>query len=202
MLARIFTPDNLPVFWLYVSIIPIVLGVQVTARTDLTFDKWGFAAAMASNLCFALRAILSKNLAKMDEFSLYYLVSVRSFIVTLPIWVVFEGPAVVTAIRDGSWTGHLQSSEMWGALLACCVFHFLYNQISFVVLSFVTPLTHGVLNVVRRMVVIAASFVMSRTLPSTEMAAGIGMVFGGAGLYFAADKARKASAERTSKRTA
>ena len=54
----------------YASLLPVVGGVGAAVATDLSFNPLSFASAMASNLCFAFRAVCSKNAMRASKSAL------------------------------------------------------------------------------------------------------------------------------------
>lgn len=81
---------------LYLSLVPIVVGISLTSTSEITFDLWSFVALELSNLCFSLRTLFSKDAFKqVDHFSLYFYMSLLATIVTLPLFLVFELPVLL-----------------------------------------------------------------------------------------------------------
>jgi solute carrier family 35, member E1 len=176
----------------YVSLIPIVAGVAITATTELSFDKWGFLAAIGSNICFSSRSIVAKPLfAKVGNATLYFHLSLRGFLLLLPIWSIFEAPSLYSTLTVNSAASQSASDSLESILsmslvykmIACSVFHFAYNQISFSMLARVSPLTHAVCNVARRAAVIVFTMIAFSANPSIQNIAGITTVFVGVGGY-------------------
>lgn len=172
----------------YLSLLPIVGGVALTAATELGFDSLGLAAALVSNLCFTSRSVLSKGaMRRMDGVNLYFYLSCAALAAVLPFWLATDARAF---LADPS----LLDARLLAQLLAAGLFHYLYNQVSFLVLARVEPLTHAVCNVLRRVAVIAGTVVyFGRAMPAANVA-GIAIVFAGVLVYLASksgDKKKK-----------
>ncbi len=169
---------------IYTSLVPIVLGVIATSRTDAFFDVSGLLAAVVSNVSFVSRNILSKPcLQRMDNVNLYNYMCLTAFVVLLPVWVITDGRAF---LADPSLMRPLVgpgSGALWGKMLVCGTFHWLYNQCSILCLSYVSPLTHSVCNVMRRALVIAVTMMYFQDKASVANIAGIVTVFLGVNYY-------------------
>ena len=85
----------------YASLLPVVGGVGAAVATDLSFNPLSFASAMASNLCFAFRAVCSKNamrapgsvLAALGAPSLFGVVTLGALLLVAPVALALELPA-------------------------------------------------------------------------------------------------------------
>ena len=85
----------------YASLLPVIGGVGGAVATDLSFNPLSFAAAMASNLCFAFRAVCSKNamrapgsvLAALGAPSLFGVVTLGALLLVAPVALALELPA-------------------------------------------------------------------------------------------------------------
>ena len=104
---------------LLLSLLPIVAGVAISSWSEGEFHLLGFAAAITSNLCFALRSVLSTRLMRqqrlrredrdeqegakssrprppqeLDDVSLYFFISLLAALLLLPVWYVLEYPTL------------------------------------------------------------------------------------------------------------
>jgi len=167
----------------YLSLIPIFVGVGLAAGNDITFNMFGFWAGAFSNICFSYRTICSKEVMQLiDNVNLYYFLSVTAFLVTLPLWCIVDGgrfimdPSLIVNNKNG--VGGLLT-----LLCICGICHYAYNQTSYLVLSEVTPLTHAVLNVLRRAFVIICSSVYFGNIPAPKACLGFAAVVVGVVCY-------------------
>jgi solute carrier family 35, member E1 len=102
------------------SLLPIVIGVVVASATDISFTWAGFNAAMASNLAFQLRNVLSKkamlrtsfdslegassDLTSLDEVNIFALMSIGACILMTPIVLATDGVWLLRSGLDpGQW---------------------------------------------------------------------------------------------------
>ena len=179
----------------YVSLIPIVGGVALTAATELSFDSLGLVAALVSNVCFTSRSVLSKGVMKsMDGVNLYFFLSCTALAAVLPLWLATDARAF--------WADpSLLDARLLGMLFVCGALHYAYNQVSFLVLVRVEPLTHAVSNVLRRVAVIAGTIVYFGQEVSPSNAAGIASVFGGVLLYLASKRSAANAAVAAAKKS-
>jgi solute carrier family 35, member E1 len=114
------------------SLCPIVIGVVVASATDLSFTWAGFNAAMASNVAFQLRNVLSKKamlrtsfdslegastgLTSLDEVNIFALMSIGALMLMTPIMLASDG-AMLLAL-GGNPTKWMPPEVLQQSLLA------------------------------------------------------------------------------------
>ena len=108
------------------ALVPIVVGVVIASATDLSFNWLGFIAAMASNLAFQLRNVLSKkamlrtsyeslegglsDVSALDEVNIFALMSMGACAMMLPFVATADLPSLLTVgVTPAAW----MSTEMW-----------------------------------------------------------------------------------------
>jgi len=125
---------------LIVAIIPIVFGAMLASYGNATFSWWGFCYCSLANLFFALRMFMYKHIkAKLhlDHTTMFFYTSGLS--------------AILLSMFNTSMglSPSLPYTVYWNG-----AYFFLYLQLSFVVLSYVSLVSHSVLNAFRRPAVI------------------------------------------------
>ena len=85
------SPDPLQAVSLpkYLSLLPVAGGVALSSFTELQFSVAGFAAAMASNVCFASRSVLTTRLFRRRNVSastLYWLMCCGALLLLSPLF--------------------------------------------------------------------------------------------------------------------
>ena len=153
----------------YATLIPIVGGVALASLKELSFTWVGFIAAMGSNLCSALRAILAKKTMgsgvgeNMTETNLYAVLTILAFIAILPITLAIEPPAAIGAAINAALGKGLTAKYLWLMSILSGAFYYLYNEVAFLALGRVNPVTHAVGNTIKRVVIIVASVIAFKT---------------------------------------
>lgn len=91
--SALFLGDVPPVPVLF-TLIPIVGGVVLTSLSEATFNWPGFLSAIASNITFQSRNVLSKKLmikkGSLDNINLFQIITIMSFFLMLPISIIAE----------------------------------------------------------------------------------------------------------------
>ncbi len=75
---------------IYLSLIPIVVGVLISSLTELAFDLVGLISALVSCVAFSLQSILSKQAMSkynLDQYNTLQLVSRGALILLVPVWL-------------------------------------------------------------------------------------------------------------------
>merc|ERR1719252_127820 len=157
----------------YLTLVPIVGGVALASLKELSFTWVGFIAAMGSNLSSALRAILAKKTMgdgvgeNMTEANIYAVLTILATLFILPITFALEPPAVIKATVDAALGSGLTAKYLWTNSLLAGAFYYLYNEVAFLTLGRVNPVTHAIGNTVKRVVIIIASVIAFKTPIST-----------------------------------
>ena len=173
---------SVPTLPVAASLVPIVTGVALASTSELTFNWTGFLAALGSNITFQSRNVLSKKFmlkgAGMDNINLFNILTIMSFLILAPIAIAVEGVVVTPSLIES-----LRAEGMLvKAIIASVSFH-MYQQISYLILQRVTPVTHSVGNCVKWVVVIVASVIAFNATVSMQNAFGTALALFGVFLY-------------------
>ncbi|GJN35713.1 hypothetical protein PR202_gb24516 [Eleusine coracana subsp. coracana] len=118
---------------LWLSLLPVVIGVSVASLTELSFNWTGFINAMISNISFTYRSIYSKKaMTDMDSTNLYAYISIIALIVCIPPAIIIEGPQLVQhGFKDA--IAKVGLTKFVSNFLLVGLFYHLYNQVNNVV---------------------------------------------------------------------
>jgi solute carrier family 35 protein E1 len=176
---------ELPTLWVVGSLLPIVGGVALASVTEVSFNWSGFWSAMASNLSNQSRNVLSKKLMvkqeeSMDNITLFSIITVMSFFLLAPVALFKEGVKVTPAYLQSAGL-NVQQVYTRSFIAALC-FH-AYQQVSYMILQRVSPVTHSVGNCVKRVVVIVSSVLFFKSPVTAINSLGTGIALSGVFLY-------------------
>ncbi|KAL6766545.1 hypothetical protein ACKKBG_A36455 [Auxenochlorella protothecoides x Auxenochlorella symbiontica] len=181
LLSAMFLGES-PTLPVVLSLFPIIGGVALASTSELSFTWVGFLAAMGSNLTFQSRNVLSKKFmgkgkGSLDNINLFSIITILSFFILTPIALLLEGvtftPAALTAAGVLNHTLLLKR-----AVIAALCFH-AYQQVSYMILQRVSPVTHSIGNCVKRVVVIVASVFVFQNPVTTQNALGTAIALAG-----------------------
>ncbi|CAJ1375101.1 unnamed protein product [Effrenium voratum] len=187
VLGQVFHP------MVYASLLPVFAGVALASSKELSFTMFGFLTAMASNFFFVTRNVLATKFGDVGDMGtekterktnqLAVLTAVAATVL-LPVVLVLPGGLLSFG---AAWKAALAtgvSSHKLAYMMAASGFHFfMYQLSSFWVLSCVPPITHSVLNTLKRVVIIVVSIIVFRTPVTVQSAAGTAVAIGGVLLY-------------------
>lgn len=152
----------------YASLIPVVTGVSVAVAKDLSFNWLSLVAAMMSNAFFGLRSNWSKLVmtslgqGRLSPANTYAVVTAMSFVLLAPLVLMIEGRGMGSAIAE--------AAEVCGGLgpflrrlIMSGVLHYTNNEVMYLVLGMVHPVTLAVGNTLKRVVIIAAAVIIYGT---------------------------------------
>lgn len=187
VLGQVFHP------LVYASLAPVFIGVGLASSADLSFTMFGFLTAMCSNFFFVARNVLATKLGGVGDMGtdtttrktnqLAVLTAVATTVL-LPVALLLPGGLLSF---PSAWAASIEagtSASKLFSMLALSGFHFfMYQMSSFWVLSCVPPITHSVLNTLKRVVIIVVSIIVFRNPVTTKSAIGTVTAIGGVLLY-------------------
>lgn len=194
LFAGLFLGET-PAFWVLSSLVPLVGGVGLASLTEVSFNWIGFCSAMASNLTNQSRNVFSKKLMvnkeeTLDNVNLFSVITIISFILLVPAAILMEGFKFTPSYLQSAANQGLNVKELCiRSLLAGFCFHS-YQQVSYMILQMVDPVTHAVGNCVKRVVVIVSSVIFFQTPLSPINSIGTAMALAGVFLYSRAKRVK------------
>ncbi|KAL1818090.1 glucose-6-phosphate/phosphate translocator 2, chloroplastic isoform X2 [Daucus carota subsp. sativus] len=169
----------------YLSLLPIIGGCALAAVTELNFNLVGLMGAMISNLAFVFRNIFSKRgMSKgksVGGMNYYACLSIMSLLILTPFAIAVEGPQV-WAVGWKNAVAQIGPHFVWW-VVAQSVFYHLYNQVSYMSLNEISPLTFSVGNTMKRVSVIVSSIIIFHTQVQPVNAVGAAIAILGTFLY-------------------
>ncbi|XP_027342027.1 glucose-6-phosphate/phosphate translocator 2, chloroplastic-like [Abrus precatorius] len=183
LVSRFLLGETFPVP-VYLSLIPIIGGCALAAVTELNFNMTGFMGAMISNLAFVFRNIFSKKGMKgksVSGMNYYACLSILSLAILTPFAIAVEGPQMWAAGWQTALSQIGPQFIWWVA--AQSVFYHLYNQVSYMSLDEISPLTFSIGNTMKRISVIVSSIIIFHTPVQPINALGAAIAILGTFLY-------------------
>lgn len=171
----------------YATLIPVVGGVGYACMKELNFSWLAFGAALSSNLFFALRAVVSKSAlqsgsatgSNLSPPNMFGLVTMAAFLISIPVALFQEGSGFLSL-----WTAALDQVESKAQLIRAIfvsgLFHYLNNEVMYMALGSVHPVTLAVGNTMKRVFILVASVLVFRNPVTVQ--AGIGSAVGISGV--------------------
>eukprot|EP01038_Epipyxis_sp_PR26KG_P011417 gene11417-15300_t len=185
-MSALFLNSYLPLP-VYLSLIPVMGGVAMASLTELSFSWLSFIGAMVSNFASAGRGIVGKKSMNkplgqnMDALNLYAVMTIISSVLCLPVALIIEGKNIGSIIKA------ILKQGLGPTLLAqtflSAVFYYLYNEVAFLALDNVAPVTHALGNTIKRVVIIITSVLVFGTAMTAQGVIGSSIAIGGVLLY-------------------
>ena len=193
---------DVPSIPVLLTLVPIVGGVVIASASEASFNWGGFLSAIASNITFQSRNVLSKKLmikksnVGIDKMSMFQILTIMSFVILLPLAILIEGvPALPSSLVSMGLTSVAVDKVYERLFIAGLCFHG-YQQLSYLILSRMSPVSHSVGNSCKRVAVIVASLLWFRNPISLQNAIGTGMALTGVFLY---SQAKRSSSKKMGK---
>ncbi|XP_065862310.1 glucose-6-phosphate/phosphate translocator 1, chloroplastic-like [Euphorbia lathyris] len=183
LVSRFLLGESFPA-GVYLSLLPIIGGCALAAVTELNFNMIGFMGAMISNLAFVFRNIFSKKGMKgksVSGMNYYACLSMLSLLILTPFAIAVEGPQM-WAVGWKTAVSQIGPNFIWW-VVAQSVFYHLYNQVSYMSLDEISPLTFSIGNTMKRISVIVSSIIIFHTPVRPVNALGAAIAILGTFLY-------------------
>jgi solute carrier family 35 protein E1 len=174
----------------YLSLVPIMGGVAMASMKELSFTWLAFTAGAISAFTSAAKAILSKKVLdgkplgeNLTPANMFAVLTILGFLFILPASLMIEGPAKISVAYKASLAAGYTNAQLLRLLSASGFLYYLYNEVAFMALNEVAPVTHAVANTVKRVVIIIASVLVFRNPVSLQGGIGSAIAILGACLY-------------------
>ncbi len=182
----------------YATLLPIIGGVGIASMKELSFTWLALAAAMLSNVSSAARGVLSKKTMSgkkigenLDAQNLYAVLTAMSTAILIPVMFAMEGTSFFTAFNNVVAKGEFTRKALATLVALSGATYYAYNEVAFLALGKVNPVTHAVGNTIKRVVIIVASVIAFKTPMSTGSIVGSSVAILGTLLYSLAMNASK-----------
>eukprot|EP01024_Parvocaulis_polyphysoides_P000471 TRINITY_DN10118_c0_g1_i1.p1 TRINITY_DN10118_c0_g1~~TRINITY_DN10118_c0_g1_i1.p1 ORF type:complete len:208 (-),score=34.73 TRINITY_DN10118_c0_g1_i1:391-984(-) len=170
-----------------------MLGVAMASAAELSSNWLGFVSAMMSNLTFGFRAVWSKkamaDIKNLDGTAIYAYTTLISCFICAPGIFFFEGATLKAGIDAA--IAKVGAATFYRSLFLVGILYHLYNQFAFNTLERVSPVSHGVCNVVKRVVIIGTSVLFFGNKLTMQTKIGTAVAIFGTYLYTQAQQAHK-----------
>ena len=185
-ISAVFLKSYIPLP-VYLTLLPVMGGVALASFGELSFSWKALSFALMSSLSSASRGILGKknmvsSIGKnMDPKNLYAVMTILATIILLPAAMAIEGKVIVPTVKAIFEAG--QGMEWIKQTVLSAIFYYLYNEVAFLCLDAVDPVTHALGNTIKRVVVIVASVVAFGTVMTRQGIAGSIVALSGVLMY-------------------
>lgn len=174
----------------YLSLVPIIGGVGLASIKEVSFTWLSFVAGTLSAVTSAAKAILSKKVLdgkplgeNLGPSNMFAVLTILGFLFILPASLLIEGPGAFSAAWANALANGYTKAHLLKLLSVSGFLYYIYNEVAFLALNEVAPVTHAVTNTVKRVVIILVSILFFRTPITGLGAAGSVLAILGAMLY-------------------
>jgi solute carrier family 35 protein E1 len=190
----------------YLTLLPIIGGVAIASMKELSFTVLALASAMLSNVSSAARGVLSKKTMSgkkmgenLDAQNLYAVLTAMSTLILIPLMFGLEGTGFFKAFNEVVNKGDFTRKSLATLLALGGASYYAYNEVAFLALGKVNPVTHAVGNTIKRVVIIVASVIAFKAPMSTGSIIGSSIAIAGTLMYSLAMNASKATKDSSKK---
>jgi len=196
----------------YMSLLPVVFGVALACAGAKEFSWISFWSGMGSNAFFAMRGVVSKTVmeksaserpsdindtdvdqrerghlhgshTQISPANLFAAVTCVSFLLSIPLALTTEGSILMMLANQSAEKERQDVTETLSYIISSGAFHYINNEVMYVTLSKVHPITLAVGNTAKRVFIIVAGIIVFSTPVSVETAVGATIGIGGVFVY-------------------
>jgi len=118
----------------------------------------------------------------MDAANLYGVLTILATLMIAPIAAIMEGPTAKSTFDKAVASGISGKDIIFNMVMSGLTFY-LYNEVAFMTLDKVHPITHAVGNTIKRVVIIGASIIVFKNPVTAQGYIGSGIAIFGVLLY-------------------
>ncbi|CAI2171952.1 12464_t:CDS:2 [Funneliformis geosporum] len=177
----------------YVSLIPLTIGVMLACSSSSASSFIGFLFALTSTVIFVAQNIFSKKILfnekhpgfethKLDKLNISFYSSLSAFSLMTPMWLYYDGFHLLLEYFNSSTATNTTSG--WTIIYYFWLngtTHFAQAILALSILSMTSPVTYSIASLVKRIFVITASIIWFGQ--KTTFIQGIGITLTFVGLY-------------------
>ncbi|KAL1231757.1 Solute carrier family 35 member E1 [Trichinella pseudospiralis] len=163
---------------IYMSLIPILLGVMIATVSEMSFSAVGLCSALCSTFTYALMNAYVKKVIKdtgLHHVRLLGLIAQTSCILLLPVWLIID------VSRYGIVEVGFSKLTVCGLVSASGFLNFAQNVCTFSLINQLSVLSYAIANVTKRIIVISSSLITLKN-PVTPVNVG-GMLLAVVGVF-------------------
>ncbi|KAI9302509.1 triose-phosphate transporter family-domain-containing protein [Cunninghamella echinulata] len=190
----------------YISLLPLTLGVILACSFTFSNNMVGLACALGSCFVFVTQNIFSKKILfkesklgdrnpnKLDKMNVLFYSSSISFLLMVPLWYYYEGYIFMDNSKDNvdlATATTMNNNNINSVSHFRLFFYFILNGtmnfgqnwFAFTTLSLTSPVTYSILSLLKRIFVIVMSILWFGQQVTWTQSFGILLTFGGLWLY-------------------
>ncbi|XP_035218337.1 solute carrier family 35 member E1 homolog [Stegodyphus dumicola] len=159
VLSRIIIGEK-QTFKVYISLIPIIIGVLIATASEISFNMIGLISALLSTMGFSLQHIFSKKVLTetgIHHLRLLHILARLALVFFLPVWFIYD---FWTILFDENLFQGKDKFMIAFLLFVDGICNFAQNIVAFSIISLVSPLTYSVCSTAKRISVIAVSLIL------------------------------------------
>jgi len=169
---------------IYISLIPVVLGVAMASAAELNFNMLGFLLAVAASFTTALQTCLfSKHLKDLDPINFLFNLAPFAFLELIVLANYMEGPALLDYWNAPVDDDDDKAVSLVVFLIASGVVAFLLNLSTFFAIQCTSPLTFNVAGNFKAVINIVASCMVFHNRISLISGLGCAIAIAGVAWY-------------------